>query len=105
MDGYSGRVQTSELLQDFKTKPPVLIIDQGVARLPLLIPADPNACNQVYDPQQYETFIKTSREEAAYTYPRMPEGMDEVYYWICMNYEPVGPVGKMDWQVYRLKGK
>ncbi|MBE0700004.1 MAG: hypothetical protein IH586_24015 [Anaerolineaceae bacterium] len=105
VDGYSGRTQTELLLQDFKAKPPVLIIDEGIPRLPLLTAPDPNRCETVKNPQIYEQFVKEWKDKVEYDLPQMPEGMDEVYYWICQNYKPVGPVGELGWQVYRLRGK
>lgn len=105
VDGYSGLNQTSEFLQDLKSKPPILIIDEAIPRLPLLVPTGSARCQEVKDPRMYEQFIQEHKQEVEYDLPQMPAGMEEVYYWICQNYVPVGPVGELKWQVYRLKGR
>jgi 4-amino-4-deoxy-L-arabinose transferase-like glycosyltransferase len=105
VDGYSGRTQTGELLRDLQARPPVLIVDQKIPRLPLIQPRDPGQCDTVKDPQLYVELIKKAKQRKDYDPPHMPEGMDEVYRWICENYTPVGPVGEEGWQMYRLKGK
>ncbi len=105
VDGYSGAVQTSELLRDLQAHPPVLIVNEGIARLPLLLPSTPGQCAAVKDPHLYVQYVKSWEDRAVYNLPQMPVGMDAVYFWICQNYAPVGPVGELGWQVYRLKGK
>jgi hypothetical protein len=105
VDGYSGRAQTGELLRDLQARPPVLIVDEGIHRLPLLIPEAGESCDTVHDPQRYVDYVAYWKDRVEYTLPRMPEGMDAVYFWICQNYVPAGPVGELEWQVYRLKGK
>lgn len=105
VNGYSGREQTEELLGDLQENPPVLIVDQGIPRLPLLMPSAGETCAAVKDPQKYIDFSAYWKERVIYDMPDMPEGMDAVYYWVCQNYIPVGPVGELGWQVYRLKGK
>jgi 4-amino-4-deoxy-L-arabinose transferase-like glycosyltransferase len=105
VDGYSGREQTRPLLHDLQANPPVLIIDEGIPRLPLLTAPDPEHCESVKDPQVYQRFTHEWAGKVVYDLPQMPEGMAEVYVWICQNYRPVGPVGELNWQVYRLRGK
>jgi hypothetical protein len=105
VDGLSGKEQTGELLADFQANPPTLIVDQGLPRLPLLMPAAGGFCASVLDPQLYVQYVIDRRELGSNNMPDMPEGMAEVYYWICQNYVPAGPVGELGWQVYRLKGK
>lgn len=105
VDGYSGRVQTGELLSDLQARPPALIIYQGIARLPLLMPAEGQSCDGVRDPQMYADFQRYWKDRVEYSLPLMSEGMDDVYFWICQNYESAGLVGELGWQVYRLKGK
>lgn len=105
VDGYSGHAQTNELLRDLQARLPVLIVYQGIARLPLLMPEKGQSCDVVKDPQTYADFQDYWRERVEYSLPQMPEGMGDVYYWICQNYESAGLVGELGWQVYRLKGK
>ena len=104
VDGYSGTTQTGELLRDLQDNPPVLIVDEGIARLPLLLPAEGQPCETVYDPQVYEDFKAYWKDRVEYDLPQMPEGMDAVYYWICQNYTSAGLVGELGWPVYRWKG-
>jgi hypothetical protein len=105
VDGYSGREQTVPFLRDLKANPPLLIIDEGIPRLPLLTAPDPHHCETVKDPQVYQRFVQEWEDKVVYPMPQMPEGMGDVYEWICQNYAPVGPVGELSWQVYRLRGK
>lgn len=103
-DGYSGAWHTQRLLADLTTDPPLLIIDAQMARLPLVLTPDGINCEKVKNPVYYSEFTK-GRQEAGVVIPQMPQGIGEVYYWICENYSPVASVGELEWQVYRLKGK
>ncbi len=108
-DGYSGEWHTSRLLADLQAHPPVLIVDAMMVRLPLVTaPGIPGSagwqdCDQVQDPVYYQAFLD-ARRGAQDTIPQFPAGMGDVYQWICQNYHPVGSVGELNWQVYRLKG-
>jgi hypothetical protein len=104
VDGYSGRAQTGELLSDLQAHKPELIVYQGIARLPLLAPGPGESCDVVKDPQTYANFQRYWRDRVEYSLPQLPEGMSDVYFWICQNYESVGLVGELGWTVYRLRG-
>ncbi len=118
-DGYSGEWQTSRLLADLRARPPVVIVDTMMVRLPLVtapLPAggDSSAgwqdCTQVQDPAYARAFLEARRGPAEQgmpeeSIPQLPAGIGDVYDWICQNYRPVGSVGELNWQVYRLKGK
>jgi hypothetical protein len=104
-DGYSGLAQTSEFLQALRARPPALIIEGGIERIPFLILASPESCDIVRDPAYYAQYVAKWKDIVPYDLPQMPQGMDEVYFWICQNYTPAGPVGELGWQVYRWKGK
>lgn len=103
-DGYSGSWHTQRLLADLTAAPPLLIIDAQMARLPLVLTPDGINCEKVKDPVYYSEFTKSRKEEGV-VIPQMPQGIGEVYFWICENYSPVASVGELKWQVYRLKGK
>jgi 4-amino-4-deoxy-L-arabinose transferase-like glycosyltransferase len=103
-DGYSGEWHTTRLLADLRDRPPALIVDALMVRLPLVTAPGWQDCDQVLDPAYYQSFLET-RQAPGETIPRFPPGMGEVYRWICQNYQPAGPVGELNWQVYRLKGK
>jgi len=108
-DGYSGEWHTSRLLADLQARPPVVIIDSQMIRLPLITaPLDTAGtgwqdCQQVKQPVYYHAFLEARRgpEDAI---PQFPAGMGDVYQWICQNYRPAGAVGELNWQLYQLKG-
>ena len=105
VDGYSGLLQSQTLLRELQAHPPLLIINEGMVNLPL-ITADPQHCSQVRDPNYYQAVLRERQKiKVDEVIPDMPEGMGDVYEWICQNYIPQGPVGELGWNVYRLKGK
>ncbi len=104
INGYSGLAQSSEFLHALQAHPPAVIINGSIERIPLLIPEAPEPCDAVKDPAYYEHYVAKWRDQAAYDFPQMPQGMDDVYLWICQNYTSAGLVGELGWQVYRWKG-
>lgn len=114
-DGYSGEWHTSRLLADLQARPPAVIVDTMMARLPLVTAPGTSGsagtpgsvgwqdCDQVQDPAYYQAFLE-ARRGAQETVPQFPAGMGDVYQWICQNYQPVEVVGELNWQMYRLKG-
>jgi len=103
-DGYSGIYHTSRLLNELKANPPVLIVDPMMARLPLVTVPGWKDCERAKDPAYYQSFVDARRTPES-VIPLEPEGMGDVYVWICENYAPEAQVGELGWMVYRLKGK
>ena len=102
--GYSGKMQSAQLLSDLQARPPTLIIDTEIVRLPLITVRDPSKCSTLLDSSTYYAFLNRIAKDKSQI-PLMPEGMGEVYAWICQNYTPVAEIGELQWDVYRLKGK
>ncbi len=102
-DGYTGLWHTSRLLSDLSENPPIYIIDTQMTRLPLVTAPGWQNCESVKDPAYYQTFEET-RKGPEDIIPQLPQGMSEVYYWICQNYAPSDSIGELGWQVYRWKG-
>jgi hypothetical protein len=97
-------MQSDILLSELKAKPPVLIINAMIPRLPLITVKNPAQCSKVKDPVYYDAVLNRLIPDKRLI-PQMPEGMDEVYYWICQNYTHTATLGELKWEVYRLKGK
>jgi hypothetical protein len=104
IDGYSGQEQTAEFLHSLQAHPPAVIFDGSIERIPLLIPVAPESCEVVKDPAYYAQYVAKWEGIDSDKMPQMPQGMDEVYFWICENYAPAGTVGELGWRVYRWKG-
>ena len=102
--GYSNAAQSNLLLSELKSKPPVLIINSEIPRLPLIMVRDPKQCDQVKDINYYNQVIGLWTSDPAERVER-PEGMEKVYDWICQNYVYQLSLGELQWDVYRLKGK
>jgi hypothetical protein len=84
---YATADRLDEFLKDLETRKPALIIDTRLKNLPLLYQmGSPAACEQA-KPEDPNVAV--------------PAGMGKVYAFICANYEPVGPLGKDNWLVYR----
>jgi hypothetical protein len=81
--GYTNRHHTSLLLRDLQAKPPALIVSGSTAQRPLLYTAEAAACGTLAS-------AATSRSLASAQFDGqdvfVPEGMPEVYAWICANY-------------------
>lgn len=103
VEGYSGQEKAKLFLSEIKQQPPRLIIDEGVPRLPLIM-APPDQCGKVKDPHYYKMYTDRRFQEQARMTPPMPSGIGDVYFWICENYLPDGQIGRLGWEVYRLKG-
>ena len=96
LKGYTDRRHTEVFLHELQAEPPALIISASNAERPLLYAADPAECSALAE-------MKTAQSLAQAQFDRrevfIPEGMPEVYAWICANYtaEEVQLSAEEDW--------
>jgi 4-amino-4-deoxy-L-arabinose transferase-like glycosyltransferase len=85
LTGYTNRQHTTVFLHELQAEPPALIISASNAERPLLYTADPAECSALADMDTARSLAHAQFEgrEAL-----IPEGMPEVYAWICANYTP-----------------
>ena len=82
--GYASPQISAEMLNDLSTKKPVLIIDSHLPSTPFL--------------------TMTANGQCIMPDTVLPQGIPEVFQYICNHYDLVGEVGGKDhWQVYKLR--
>ena len=83
LNGYTNRQHTDAFLHDLQARPPALILSASNVNKPLLYAADPARCNSLAD---MNTAQALAQEQFEGRKVFIPEGMPEVYAWICANY-------------------
>ena len=115
LPGYTSRFHTDAFLADLKSNPPALIVNFLPYPQVLLYEYDAADCAKLGDPQYAQekadqVVPKKTRTMTQATpisdyrrlfipKPQIPEGMPEVYRWICENYDEETVLG--DWPVLR----
>lgn len=83
LKGYTNRQHTTLLLREMQAEPPALIVSGSNAQRPLLYTPEAAACGPL-------AIAATSQSLASAQFDDqdvfIPEGMPEVYAWICANY-------------------
>ena len=83
LKGYTDRRHTSVLLSDLQAAPPALILSGSNADRPLLYADDPAECGALAEMEAAQALAHSLFGEGEVF---IPEGMPEVYAWICANY-------------------
>jgi len=83
LKGYTNRLHTGQFLRELQATPPALIISSAGVERPLLYTADPANCAKLADMQTDQTLAAEQYHTNKFF---IPEGMPEVYAWICANY-------------------
>ena len=87
LDGYNNLYHSSRLLKDFQENPAQMVIESYNIKRAFFHVDDPARCATLLDRDE---LMEMSREKYN-TEVFVPEGMPEVYEWICMNYTRVEP--------------
>ena len=94
LPNYTNRFHTGTFLSELKAHPPAEIVDFDPRMQPLFYQTYARNCPELTDPLYLEQLV------AKYiTPPQIPEGMPEVYLWICQNYSEATHFG--GWIVLR----
>lgn len=112
LPNYTNRFHTGTFLSELKTHPPVEIVDFDPRKQPLFYQTYARNCPDLTDPPYLEQLVAKivpdelppGRNPLSYklkyfTPPQIPEGMPEVYLWICQNYSEATHFG--GWIVLR----
>lgn len=83
LKGYTSRQHTAHFLRELQSAPPALIISSAGVERPLILRDDPADCASLADMQTVQAL---AAEQFHTTKFFIPEGMPEVYAWICANY-------------------
>lgn len=112
LPNYTNRFHTGTFLNELKAHPPVEIVDFDPRMQPLFYQTYARNCPDLTDPTYLEQQVARivpgepppGRNPLSYklkyfTPPQIPEGMPEVYLWICQNYSEATSFG--DWIILR----
>jgi 4-amino-4-deoxy-L-arabinose transferase-like glycosyltransferase len=83
LKGYTNRLHTAVLLHELQAEPPALILSASNAERPLLYAANPAECSAL---AEMDTALSLAHAQFGGREVFIPEGMPEVYAWICANY-------------------
>ena len=83
LKGYTNQQHTGVFLKELQASPPAVIISASGVDRPLIYTEDPAQCASLAD---METAQSLAAEQFHSSKVFIPEGMPEVYAWICANY-------------------
>jgi hypothetical protein len=107
LKGFINRVQTGILLNDFKARPPALIVYAPSGGQPLLYVAEAAQCPRLKEDAfmqglaEKDPVMQAALNGSVNEPTQIPPGMGDVYAWICQNYVPAAKVGPQEWEIYR----
>jgi 4-amino-4-deoxy-L-arabinose transferase-like glycosyltransferase len=87
LDSYQNSDLTARLLKDFEENPAALIIASTNFKRPFFYSEDPAYCMALSDTEELKELSETNYGTQVF----VPEGMPEVYEYICKNYTSVDP--------------
>ena len=93
---------------DLSADPPVLFVDTDQANLPLILPGSGEDCGQLESDAYIEQQWRLWRDrhypaDSSLPLTEIPQGMKQVYLWICQNYTLADRVGPDGWLVYQRR--
>jgi hypothetical protein len=83
LDGYTDRAHTEVFLAELRAGPPALIVSGANADRPLPYSADPSGCSSLAEMDAAASLAQAQYDDVEVF---IPDGMPDVYAWICANY-------------------
>ena len=107
---YATPERLRAFLNELQARPPRLLIDTRSDTAPLVLPQDLAQCDQISSLDDTRALWNARWQARGPLWqvrpaPVVPDGMNEVYRWLCERYEPLLPTApdSAGWVIYRLK--